>query len=133
MRSPQSRWMRRAIRLETERRLAARRIHRDCGERIGQLIRLDSLRELDRADVMLVEALGEPSQDGILGIGRDPFDDQLLPRDAERERCPRIEKNSEVVGEIVHGRTEEWVAGGVDGVLPECNGEIDEEIAQVTG
>lgn len=71
--------------IEPERLLRARRINRERGERIGQLIARDSALELEGADVVLVESLRELLQYRVLRIRRDTLDHQLLAGNAERE------------------------------------------------
>ena len=69
--------------IEPERLLGSRRVDRERGERVGQLVARNAALKLERADVVLVEPLRELLQNRILRIGGDALDYQLLARDAE--------------------------------------------------
>ncbi len=95
------------VTIEAERLLRARRIDRERGKRIGQLIAGNSALELEGADVVLVESLSQLLQYGILRIRRHAFDHQLLASDTKRQGVALAgEEQSEPIRDSVYRDTE---------------------------
>jgi len=62
--------------------------------------------------------LGKLLEHGVERIGGDAFNDQLAPRNSDRQRLPFAdEQRPQTIRDAVDRPVKEWVALGVDGVL----------------
>jgi len=77
-----------ALEVEANGFLRPNGIDRECRQGVPQLVAPDSAQELHRADVVLVQTLGELLEHRVEGIGGNAFDDQLAPGDSDRQRLP---------------------------------------------
>ena len=66
---------------------------------------------------MLMQRFGEPAQDGLVWIGGDAVDDQLVAGDAERQRRAIVKEAFRHGREPRGGRLERGVSTRIDGVL----------------
>src|SRR6266550_9136761 len=81
---------------------------------------------------MLVQALSELLQHGVLGISRNSLYDQLPPRHADRQRVALVmEEECEPVCDAVDRNIEQWVPARIDRVLVEGDRELDEKICEI--
>ena len=117
--------------LQSQRPRTPPRIDRDRGEHVDQLVLAHASRELHGAQVMLVQPHGELAQHRVLVVGRHPFDDQLMPRDAERECFAFLHERVEPSLDLRRRVLEQRVSGRIDGVLVQSDRELDQEVCQV--
>src|SRR5437588_13119018 len=68
------------------------RIHGERCQRRSQLVPANSANELDRADMVFVEALCQLFENRILRVRCNAFDDQLSSRDSDGERIAFADK-----------------------------------------
>jgi hypothetical protein len=90
-------------------------------QRGRDLIGFDARQNADRAEVMSMEVLCQAAEDGLIGIGGDAVDDQLIARHAERDRRPAFEQPFGACRQAFRGRSERGVAGRIHGVLVKRN------------
>ncbi|TMG80554.1 MAG: hypothetical protein E6H78_18295 [Betaproteobacteria bacterium] len=79
-------------------------------------------------EMVAVQATGELGEEGILGIGGDPFDDELLPGDAEGQGGAVFEQVLSPTGDARRGRRQRRMPLWIHRVLMERDRELDQEI-----
>src|SRR5713226_10513303 len=67
----------------------------------------------------------------MLGVGGDPFNDELAPRHAEGERRPVSQQRGGAADHARSRRLEGRMALGIHGVLVERDRELDKEFPQL--
>ena len=97
----------------------------------AHFLRLQAAQHADGAEMMAVQPLGEPAQHRVLGVGRDAFDDQLLPRHAERDQIAVAEQALDVPGDASGRGPEGRMPLRVHRVLVQRDGQLDEELGEV--
>ena len=103
----------------------------DGGEQFSQLGLLESAREAKRTDLVAVQPRGEVTQNGVRFVGGDALDDQLSPRDADRQRGRLVEERGETTREIIDGREQQRMRTRIDRVLVHGHGQLDEQVGVV--
>jgi hypothetical protein len=78
--------------------------------------------------VVPVQPTGELRQEGVLGIGSDPFDHELLPGDAQGEGGSFLEEVLRPPRYPSCGGCEGGMPLRIHGVLVEGDRQLDEEI-----
>jgi len=79
-----------------------------------------------------VQSLSQAPQDRLGGISRDTLDDELMPRDAERNRRPILHNSSGLPDHGCRGGRKGWMALGIHDELVQGNREFDQEVAERT-
>ena len=72
---------------KTERPVVALRVGGEGAQEVVDLLERDAALEAQRGDAVAVEPPGEVAEEGVPRVGRHAGDDQLVPRDADRQRC----------------------------------------------
>ena len=90
-------------------------------QRGRDLIGLDARQDADRTEMMAMEILCQTTEDGLIGIGGDAVDDQLIARHAERDRRPVFQQPLGACRQPFGGRSERGVSGRIHGVLVKRN------------
>ena len=103
----------------------------ECHEKIRQLEPLDAALELDRAEVVAMESLGELLEQRVVRIGGDTLDDELAPRDAERQHRALGEEPPQGARHRVGGAFEQRVSGRIDRVLVHRDRQLDEKVPKL--
>ena len=62
-----------------------------CQQCAADLVGFDARQNADRAEVMVVQRLGQPTQNRVVRVGGDAIDDELVTRHAERQRRAILE------------------------------------------
>ena len=100
-------------------------------EEVVDLLERDAALEAQRGDAVAVQPPGEVAEEGVPRVGRHAGDDQLVPRDADRQHLAGGEEGFEPVDEPLGGFLEMGVAQRVHRALVQHDGELDEKIRQV--
>ena len=116
--------------MEAERTVAVG-FSRERPEGVADLGGLDAAHHADGAEVMAMQAFGQPPQDGLIGVGRHALDDQLPAGDAEGDRGAIQQEPLGVPHHRRHGRLERRMAARVHRVPMERDRELHEELAQI--
>jgi hypothetical protein len=118
---------------ESERSLDPPTIDRDRREHLSQLFLVETAAQTQRADLVAMEARGEVTEDGMIFVSGNAFDDQLAACDTYRERRRLLEKRGKPARQTIDGRDEERVGAGIDGVLVHGHRQLDEQVGVVLG
>ncbi len=94
---------------------------------------IEPAQDGDGAEMVTMQALGQPAKHRLGLVGGDPLDDELTARHAERDlraveeqrRCPRDHR----LGRGPEG----WMPIGIHAELVERDGELDQELAVFPG
>ena len=116
---------------KTERPVVALWVGGQGAQEVVDLLERDAALEAQRGDAVAVEPPGEVAEEGVPRVGRHAGDDQLVPRDADRQRVAGGEEGFEPVDEPLGGFLEMGVAQRVHRALVQHDGELDEKIRQV--
>jgi len=117
---------------EPHRLSGALRVDRDGLEHVGHFAFGEATPERDRAEVVTVQPAGELAQHRVLGVRRHAFDHQLMARHAERHARSLLEQQARPAGHGGGGGRERRVALGVHGMFVEGDGQLDQEVRQIT-
>jgi len=101
-------------------------------KRIADFLRLDAAADADGADVMPVEPFRQSPQDGLIGVGRDAFDDQLTPGHAEGDHRPVLEQPIGTTNDVLDRRPKGRMPAWVHRVSMKRDGQLDEKVAELT-
>jgi hypothetical protein len=82
--------------------------------------------------MVAMQATGELGEEGVLGIGGDAFDDELLAGDAEGEGRTLFEEVLGPAGDTRGRRTQRRMPFRIHRVLVEGNRELNEKIGQLS-
>jgi len=95
---------------------------RERAEDIRDFVHPQATMERDGAQVVAVETTGELRQHGVLRVRRDALDDELVPRDPQRECRPSLEQMFGAAGDSDDRRLEGWVTLRIHRVLMQGDG-----------
>ncbi len=120
-------------RAETERLTAPIGVDGENPQHIRYLGDAQPAVERDGAQVMAVQAAGELGEQRVFRICGDPFDHELVARDAQRERGAFFEQVLGPSGDAERRRLQRGVPLGIHRVLMEGDGKIDQEVGEFPG
>ncbi len=100
-------------------------------ERIGHFALLHAAPKRDGAQVVPMQPARELPQHGMLGIGSDTLDHELIAGHAERDRSSILQQQPGAPGYAGRRRSERRVSFGIHGVFMERDRELDQEIGEI--
>ena len=121
------------LRLEPDRLRVALRLEPDDAEHVTQLRATQAREELERAEMVAMQLARELGEDGVARLGGHPFDDELAPGDADRERGPVEQEPADAAVDGVDRLVEKGMAGRVDRVLVDRDRQIQQELRELSG
>ena len=92
---------------------------------------VDPARQAHGTEMVPMQALGETPQHWLPGIGGDALDDELVPGHAKRYALAVLQEAAGPTHHRPRRGLERRVTRGVHRMLMQCNGEIDEELAEL--
>ena len=104
---------------------------RQRAQRDADFGRLQAAQQAHGAEMMAMQPFGEPPQHGLLRVGRHALDDQLMPRDAERDQGAVAHQALGMPRDGLGRRSERGVPLRVHRVPVQRDGQLDEEIREV--
>ena len=107
--------------------LGGERVQRDA-----HFGRLEALEQADRTEMMAVEDFGKTTQHRVLGVGRDAFDDQLMPRDAKGNQGAIAQQALHLPRHPLGRGPERGVAQGIHRVLVQRDRQLDQQLGELT-
>jgi hypothetical protein len=122
-----------ALDVEADWRLRPNGVDSERRQRIPKLLAPDSTNELHRPDVVRVQTCGKFLEHRVQRVGRDTFDDQLPPRDSDRQRVTIADEEcSQSIGNSVYRSVQKRMAFGVYRVLVQRDRQLDEKIGELS-
>jgi hypothetical protein len=79
-----------------------------------------------------VESFGQPSQHGLIGVGRDAVHDQLAARNTKGNDRSVLEQPAGTIDDRINNRAERGMPARVHRIPMERDGQLDEELTQLT-
>ncbi len=116
---------------EPERHLLPVRLGADRLQKLQHLLRCDPLPECHDANLVPVQPVRQLAEDGVLGVGGGPIDDQLVPRDADGQRLAPGQQRAEPVVHGAGGMLNDRMSGRIGAVLVQTNRELNQEDRQL--
>ncbi len=86
--------------------------------------------ETDSPEVVAVQPSGQLPQDGVVGIRGNPFDNQLIPCDAQREGPALLQQPIHAFRHTSRCRSQRRMIRRVHGVLVDCDRKLNQAAAQ---
>jgi hypothetical protein len=93
---------------------------------------VDAALKTDRAEVMAMESFGQTPQDGLVGIGSNPFDDQLTPGNAERNLFAFHQQQGRAARDGCSRRLERGMIARIHCMFVQRDRELDEKNTEIT-
>src|SRR5438105_4055693 len=81
--------------------------------------------------IWTMKLLGELLQQWMIRVRCDPFDHELTPRDADRQRRAIDEQAPDFSGDGVHRSLEQRMPRRIDRVLVHRDGELDQKVGEL--
>ena len=88
--------------------------------------------ETDSPEVVVAQPSGQIPQDGVVGIRSDPFDNQLISCDAQREGRAFLQQPIHAFRHTSRCRPQRRMIRGVHGVFVDCDRKLNQAAGQFT-
>src|SRR6185503_3581910 len=99
-------------------------------EKVEHLRGLDAARKRDGAQVVPVQPAGQVLEDGVLRLGGDTLDDELVAGHPHRERPAVLEERVQAANQALRRGLERRMAAGIHGELVEADRKLDEKLTE---
>ena len=119
-------------RAEAEWLPGAFRFHGERLQHVGDFGHTQAAVERHGAEMVAMQTTGELGKEGVLCIGGDAFDDELLARHAQRERRALLEKMLGTARHPSRRRRERRMSLRIHRVLVKRDGQLNEEVGQLS-
>jgi len=108
------------------------RFHGERLQHVGHFGHTHAAVERHGAEMVAMQTTGELGKEGVLCVGGDTFDDELLARHAQRERRAFLEQVLGTPGHPRRGGRERGVPLRIHRVLVQRDGQLDKEVGQLS-
>ena len=113
---------------ESERFRTASRVDRERRQCVRDFDSRGSLRELHGPEMMPMQTLREIAQHWVVLVCRHSLDDQLLARDAQRERSADLQQRVHATSDARGCTFEQRMPGRINRVLVQSDRKLDQKI-----
>jgi len=107
-------------------------LHGQRLQHVGDLSHAQAAMERHGAQMVAMQSPGELGQQRVLRVRGNAFNDELLPRDPQRERGAIFEQTLRAPRHPPRRRSERGVSLRIHRVLVERDGQLDEEVGQLS-